>query len=44
MSSIAKQGKALRLAAAMVLGAMMLAGCSDCTLPPATRTGPGPAW
>jgi hypothetical protein len=39
MNAFAKRGKALRLAATMVLGALLLAGCSDCTLPPPTMEG-----
>jgi hypothetical protein len=39
MNAIAKRGKALRLAVAMVFAAMMLAGCSNCTLPPVTPDG-----
>lgn len=39
MKTIAERGKVLRLAVAMVFGAMMLAGCSNCTLPPVTPDG-----
>jgi hypothetical protein len=39
MNAIVKRSKVLRLALAMVVGAMMLAGCSNCTLPPVTPDG-----
>jgi hypothetical protein len=39
MNAIMTRGKALRLAVTMMIGAMILAGCSDCNLPPATPDG-----
>ncbi len=39
MNAIVTRGKAIRLVVTMVLGALLLAGCSDCTVPSANPDG-----